>query len=258
LPSNIAIDLENYPKNRSECQRFASAVRFANGKIQLTFDSSAILEHARAELIHHRHPLVLLAIEAIRGESFSEFCVFGLHLENSVKGRFLFQVVFFDVKGSRPRLDLVPLFFDLERLKLVSKDEAENLWGEMVDKAGELGSIPEVDEMTAITALETLGEETQRQLAEISMREDRINLLRGQRRRTTIEATLKSKADAARRRLEGLQASGVPNFPLRMAKSNLDKRVNELEAFLKTTRDAPKLVVDHRVVATGLLNCERE
>jgi hypothetical protein len=258
FPLNLATALENYPKERAECQRFAGALRLANGKVQLTFDSSAILEHARAELIHHRHPLVLLAIEAEKKGAGMDHCVFGLQLNGPAQGRYLFQVVFFDVKGSRPRLDLVPLFFDLENRIVVPKDEAEDLWAWMVDQGEELVVAPEIDEELANLAMGELKNALQRSLADINIREERIDLLRGQRRNATIEATLLSKANAAKRRLEGLRATGAAEFPIRMARSNLDKRTHELEAFRKSAAATPHLNVEDRVIATGFLNCERK
>jgi hypothetical protein len=187
-------------------------------------NSDAFLKRPRSELFTAHHLLMRLAKREMEAQSdvlHRAFAVRTTVADGMPAGEYLMAIREYAVSGLRERRELVPVLWSVRNNEPVDPSVARRTMVRILD-AGESDEMfsQTIDEAVA-TAADALRDHLDRLRAEYVARETSHGAARTARRRATQGATLQARIRAAKSRLEGLQARGAGEFPIRMAEAKL-------------------------------------
>lgn len=235
--------------------------KIEGGPFLATFDQDAAMDHARAELIHARHPLVMLAYHdrkraGLQGRSFT------LGLGDWPSGlndtAIAFSIWIFEMQGVRPRTEIVPLFVGLDSMIVIDGEKAMSLYMRLLEKAADPVSDVDVDAGLLEKAQNAIYKAQRSVRAELQTREVDLDRVRRLRLRTTQRNTLVAKAQAAGKRLEDLQRKGAKPFALNMAAIRKQRADKALASFDSRVSEDEGFHLEDEEIAVGIITRERE
>jgi hypothetical protein len=257
LPANVAQEMRTMLDLDSDVVRVSRKIE--GGIFTATLNQQAALGHARAELIHGRHPLVRLAYESTARHG-SKSRSFALRLGLTHKriasidtGIYAFSIWLFDLQGIRARTEIVPFFVRLADHATLPSGPAESIYLQMLDSAEDCDPRPEVDDAhldAARTMLQTLSKAARQSLYS---RESALDAARHLRRRATLEATLKARVRSAQARLEHLQRKGAAEFAIRMADVKLVHAQTRYDSAMAEMANTRRFAIEDEEIAVGIV-----
>ena len=241
-----------FPQSR-EAARVAALI--SSGDFIGSFDSRALLGYPKAELVHLRHPLLLFAVEKMRADFRDVSRSFALRVPSRgiQAGDYLFSIWTYEVSGFRPRTEIVPFIYSISQRRLLPAEEADHLLVYMIDEGKACDPVPVVNTETVEAGKAVLEVSAESYRVELLDTESTLNELRVGRRRATLEQTLRSKRDAAAKRLQRLEASGAAAFALRMARHKHRNAERMLHSFRDENALTHELNVEGEEIAVGFL-----
>ena len=253
LAPQLCSELQAGFPNSREAARVASLI--SSGDFKASFDSRALLGFPKAELVHLRHPLLLFAVEKMKSDFKDVSRSFALRVPSQgvQGGDHLFSIWTYEVSGFRPRTEIVPFIFSINLRQLLSAEEADRILVYMIDEGEECDPAPTVDADTVESGKALLDECAESYRVDLLNDESTLNELRVGRRKATLEQTLRSKRDAAAKRLRHLEASGAAAFALRMARHKHLNAERKLRSFHDENAETQELGVEGEEIAVGFL-----
>ena len=238
--------------------RFGRALE--TGAVRATFDQDAAMKHANAELLHARHPLVLTVTRERERQGSRMARSFALRLDAcdlvneavGLNGDYAFEIHLFETTGVRPRVSLVPLFVDNERVCLDDRI-SEDLLLSILDSAESLEPAPRLEHELVDDLYSQLQVHLASRRERTESKERELNIIRRDRLRATLAAALDHRVGEARRRLETLAAKGAPPFSITMATAKLDRAERERAASLDPLQSTRRADLETELLAAGVL-----
>lgn len=246
LPPEAASDLLAELSNTQEAVQVAALIRQGPFSATVSIETAETLR--RLEFIHRRHPLVQFACRQVSKGAIRATNTYALQVACSAlpSGLYLLQIVRFEIPEPRRRAELVPIVFSLARGSLVSADEAEGLLVEVLGQCKDVASLPRLEPNAVELARVTLEQQLERLRAVAEEREAALLRARVTRVRATELAAWQHRAAQAQRNLASLIRGQAPAFPIRMAKTRLEKATREIER------------LRHEALATDRVHLESE
>jgi len=254
LQPQLSNDMQNLPTMDIDIQRVAHKI--LKGPFLATFSNMAILQHPKAELIFMRHPLLLFSVKCMEKEADRIHRGFSLIIEDTQrfdKGYYIFSINQFEIGGFRPRTELVPLFIRLKDKQMLDPENSEDLMVLMLEKPLTNEEFQNSSEFDIQNTKQRLQEIFQGVLKNLKDREIGLNKARAERRRATIEATLRGKVEAARRRLDDLKQKQAQPFAIKMSQDRYAAEQRRLDVFLSETGEDGIFSIESREIAIGIL-----
>lgn len=250
----MAVDLIEQLGPDPELKRVAS--RIQQGAFPLTFNPDAHMRRPRSELVSMHHPLVRLACAFLDRDAEQMHRTFHLKLgqsAESVEGTFVLAVLEFAIAASRPRTELVPVFWNCDTGQPLDGDIGRRLFIQLLDDAVSVeGALPchadELEQSIARMKRHLVGVH-----ADLKTREAAVQSARAARRRATQRATFDARVRTARLRLRALEDRQAGEFAIRMARAKLEQEQNRLNAFRRETDDTG-VRVEVREIAVALVS----
>jgi superfamily II DNA or RNA helicase len=236
----------------------ADATRFARkiegGRFLATFNQDAALTHPRAELIHARHPLVVLSRSAMAKDIAPCFAISLPAIDGVPAGAYIFSLYLFDVDGVRARSEIVPCFVSVSTRELVSQEIADQLMIEMLDNGRSSDPPPDINANTIEAAINLLAAAADHTHQLLKIREGAVDEARATRRASTLEGTLMNRVRKAEQRLRTFTENRAGEFAIRMARGKLEKERTGLVERMNSLRTRAPLNVGYEEIAVGVLN----
>lgn len=230
--------------------------RVASGPIQLTLSREVGYRHSRVELVHLRHPLVSYAVQEISRSDQPRNAAFSLKLGRSAKlrsGLYCFLIALLDIRGIRSSIKLIAAFNEITNQQVwIDPDYTIPIVLEILEK-GEAADPPNIDEAKVEGARNILLDSVNRHVAEISAREQRLDHVRIEQQRAAVKATFELRFQRAEERLRTLEERHSSEFPIRMARANVEKAKVEFEGFNASDFKSAWTGIDREELAVGFL-----
>ena len=232
----------------------------ASGPAKVTFNQDAALKHANTELLHARHPMVRMVTNELHKRRDAQARAFALSLQRTdlgeeaktLEGQFAFEVHLFDVKGVRPRVNLLPLFVDAQ-FRLLDESQAESLFLSMLQNAKPLEPKPIMGPQRISRLSTAIEKALQSSRSDRERREANLNSVRLERRVATVSAWLDHKVSEAQGRLESFTENQAPEFSIRMAIDKLKKAKHERQRRLAELKEVKAINLETERLAAGIL-----
>jgi SNF2 family DNA or RNA helicase len=258
LPGGVGEEIRRALGGEPEILRFSRQID--GGPVAATFDQDAALKHARAELIHARHPLIRFASSRIE-QARSTLCrSFALRLprQNALEvgvesiGDFAFGIYSFEIRSERPRAEIVSIFID-EEGEPISNETGERLLIAMLDHAETIDPAPSLDQDIVNELADIVQRTCIERSAGAKSGEAELSEVRRDRQLTTLGAALNHKVEEAQKRLAKLQRNEAAPFAIRMAREKLAKAERTKEVQLSALREVGAVSVETECLAVGVL-----
>jgi superfamily II DNA or RNA helicase len=250
----VATDLLQHLGNEAEVRRVAS--RIQQGAFPATFDADAHLRRPRSELLSIHHPLVRLTCTFMEGDLDRLHRAFSLELSESEEtpgGDYLLGIIEFTISGARPRVELMPVVWDIDRNTALGESASRTVFVQLLDRAESIEEHLPIASAAIEAGLSGLKRHLNGLRADVKRRENALQSARAARRRATQEATLVAKVKAADQRLNTLKQRRTAEFPIRMAQYKLTQEQSRLDEFLKRVGENATLSIEERDIAVALL-----
>jgi hypothetical protein len=256
LPA-VGNQMANDLRTDREAVRVARMIQ--GGELLATFNQDEALKHARAELIHSRHPLIKLVSSSIDARADTLRRAFALHLgvdslvgeALNLSGDFAFAIHTVEIHGVRQAVSLVPIFVTDNRS--LSREQSEDLLLCLIRSAGSLDPPPTLEPEVVDLLSEHLENELSAIRASMLEEERVLNRVRHDRLKATKSLALNRRVEEAERRLDMLLRKDAAEFAITMAKRRLEKeqRIRSAELESLTEAEVPRLETE--LVAVGIL-----
>lgn len=257
LSTAVAQQLRLLPERDSEVVRVARKIE--GGKFFATFNQQAALVHARAELIHSRHPLVRLAADAtLRVGSNARSFALRLHLQGElgtvvVPGIYAFSVWLYDLRGIRARTEIAAFFAGVGRNGLVAAPTADALYLQLLELAADLDPVPHLDPNAFGEAQTLLISASKEMRQALHARETSLNEARHLRKKATLDATYASRVNSARKRVMDLQRKGSAPFAIRMSERKLEIAEAHYKSAMSDLEAVQQFAIEDEEIAVGVV-----
>lgn len=259
LPSELSFDMRRLLESSPEVMRVSRKID--GGSFRATLNQQAALGHARAELIHARHPLVRFAFECM-AQSGNRARAFAFRVDVPrerlpfvVEGLYCFSIWLFDLHGVRARTEIVPFFArvgpDSDSLE---GDAADELYLRMLDHAEICDPLPEISSDLLTNARCRLDGMAKRARQVLHARESTLDEARHLRRRATLETTLSARVRSAEQRVADLRRKGAAEFAIRMAINKAEKAKLRFDAAMQELSTTRRFQIEDEEIAVGLVD----
>lgn len=257
LPPEGAHEMVTRLSGDQEAERLGR--RLAGGPVDATFDQDEALKHARAELVHSRHPLVRLvsaSFDSRRNELIRSFALSlsaGDLLDGArgLSGDIAFAIYSFELEGVRRSVTLVPVFVKEEGV--LDREKSEDLFLSMLCGASTLDPSPEVADDVVDYLSGRLDQEVMRVRSSVLDEQQTLNTVRHERFKLTKTIALDRRVEMAKARLDALVENAAAEFAVKMARSRYEKEQRIRETELKSLADIAQTKLEDELVAVGFL-----
>ena len=254
LRGSLATDMERAAAELGE-DALLLARRMGTGSLAATLSRDAAFRHHRAELIHLQHPLTRFAVLGEKQEPHPP-TAFALALPRSnvlAAGRYAFLIALLHFNTFQRTTKLVALFYDWTNGHLwANPEETTPILIELLE-AGLDDAPPGLTDADIDCIKPQLLNGIQNLQQDWETRERRSEQARAEQRQASRAASFEFRIRAAQERLTILQGAGAHDFPIRMAKGQLDKAIRERDAFLAQPVENHWGGAEHEEITVGIL-----
>ncbi len=231
--------------------------RMVSGPISLTLSRESAYRHARAELIHLRHPLTRYAVSLVERMTDKPQTAFAMGLKTSSVlpvGMYGFLISLIEMKGHRSTIRFAAAFDSLGTTERIwsDPDETTTIILELLE-GGQDAEVPEIDHARCDRMRDRLVSAIGMLTTEWNLREQQLDLARRQQQHATLKATLGLRLQRAKERHDALIRQVAGEFSIRMARARFDKAEKELADFTNATPSAAWEGIEQEEVAAGIL-----
>ena len=228
-----------------------------------TFSQDAALRHARAELVHARHPLIAFAYEETRKVELHRAFLLRVRSDAVAKhtpalpvgpGLYGFSVFLFDLSGIRPRTEILPIFVSLKGGSILVGEQAESLLLALLRDAEDVPALPRVDAASIDGLRKAILHQADRARQDLEGRERTLNEARLDRQTLTLNTMCETRVRAAHGRLNVLTQRRAPEFSIRMATMKVQKAERDRDRAIEDLNRWKDFRVESEEIAVGLLH----
>jgi hypothetical protein len=258
LPDRLAGDLIAALKGTSDATAFAAHIR--GGPFEASLDAESALRQRRTELLHRRHPLVRFMQDELARRQTERPRAFAVRLRgiDLPDADYVFAIMRFNIRGNRPRNELMLFIAALGSEEPVKTEDAEQTLFAILDGSEDLPVAPDLLAQGLHRAHRVLEREAEAGRARLFQRESNLAAARAARDRTSRLNLLQNQVETAQRQLQNLVAAHAVEFPQRMARLRLEKAQRELHSFETHPPADSKIKVEREEIAMGFLRVAPE
>jgi SNF2 family DNA or RNA helicase len=240
LGSEVATELRRISGDAREHERVARLVERED--LNATFAADKVLGGRRAELIHARHPLVVLAQDIFAKNPAATNVPFGIQAPvpspeqmpsagQAVAGYYLLSLSLLEFSGVNRRNDLCVIGVRLGKhgAEHVSGESGRELLLYLLDHGTDLDFLPEGIRARMTETAEQLREFEFAEYDRLYGQEKRLNGIRVQRKLATLKASLDRQVEVAQEALNRARAKTAERFYVRMCEAKLAKALRRRE-----------------------------